>query len=75
MQRKAALRQHPVDDSTPPEDICLAAIAAAGTTPNLNAGVANMILELGKVSVETKGPPFAKNTEVYNGQIRLYQDL
>ena len=34
-----------------------------------------MILELGKVSVETKGPPFVSNTEIYNGQVRLYQDL
>lgn len=31
-----------------------------------------MILELGNVSVETKGPPFTKNTEIYQGAPRLW---
>ena len=31
-----------------------------------------MILELGNVSVETKGPPFVANQENYQGEARLW---
>ncbi len=31
-----------------------------------------MILDLGRVSVETKGPPFANHSEIYNGTPRLW---
>lgn len=34
-----------------------------------------MILELGKVSAETKGPPFGDDTEVVAGKIRPYQEV
>lgn len=34
-----------------------------------------MILELGKVSVETKGPPFTDKQEIYQGEPRLWVDL
>jgi hypothetical protein len=32
-----------------------------------------MLIELGKASVETKGSPFLRNTEVINQQVFLYQ--
>lgn len=34
-----------------------------------------MILELGNVSVETKGPPFVANQEQYHGQTTRWEDL
>ena len=47
----------------------------AGNTPKRKAGVTNMILELGNVSVDTKGPPFSENVETYQGTPRLWADL
>jgi hypothetical protein len=64
--------QHAVDDFTHRAHVALATIVVAGITSTLNTGVTNMILELGKVSVETKGPPFVAGQEVYNGQIALW---
>jgi hypothetical protein len=34
-----------------------------------------MIVELGNVSVETKGPPFVANHELYQGQSTRWEDL
>jgi len=34
-----------------------------------------MIIELGNVSVETKGPPFIANSEKYQSQTTRWEDL
>jgi hypothetical protein len=71
-RREARFRRDAIDDRRRSMEIHVAATAAAGNTPNLNVGVTNMILQLGKVSIETKGPPFSSGQEIYNGTVRLY---
>ncbi len=34
-----------------------------------------MIVELGNVSVETKGPPFTARQEIYHTQVTLWEPL
>lgn len=51
----------------------LATTVVAGTTSNINSGVANMILELGNVSVETKGLVSGDSFENVQGTIRPYK--
>ena len=65
--------RHLVDDIRQPAHPLTATIAVvAGYFTEHNAGVTNMILELGKVSVETKGIPSGTATEHIGTQVIYY---